>query len=66
MKSAIALAAVSAALTVLAACGDKVPESKAAKDIGNIPKQTVDKATTGVENAMTQGADRLKDAEAKK
>ncbi len=66
MKSAIVLAIVSAALMVLAACGDKVPESKAAKDIGNIPKQTVDKATTGVESAMTQGADRLKDAEAKK
>ena len=53
-------------LAVLAACGDKVPESKAAKDVGNIPKQTLDKAVTGVDNAMTQGADRLKDAEAKK
>ena len=66
MKSAIALAVVGAALIVLGACGDKVPESKAAKDIGNIPKQTVDKATTGLENATTQGVDRLKDAEAKK
>ena len=66
MQSAIAITALSAALAVLTACGDKVPESKAAKDLGNIPKQTVDKAATGVENAMTQGADRLKDAEAKK
>ena len=66
MKSSIAFAVVSAALVVLAACGDKVSESKAAKDIGNIPKQTVDKATTGVENAAAQGADRLKDAEATK
>jgi hypothetical protein len=54
------------ALTVLAACGDKVPESKAAKEVGNVPKQTMDKAVTGVENAMTQGAERLKDDEAKK
>ena len=53
-------------LAMLAACGDKVPESKAAKEVGNIPKQTMDKAVTGVENAMTQGADRLKDGEAKK
>ncbi len=52
-------------LAALAACGDKVPESKAAKEVGNIPKQTMDKAVTGVDNAMTQGADRLKD-EAKK
>lgn len=66
MKSAIAITAVSAVLALLAACGDKVPESRAAKDVGNIPKQIVDKATTGVENATTQGADRLKDAEAKK
>ena len=54
------------ALAVLAACGDKVPESKAAKEVGNVPKQTMDKAVTGVENAMTQGAERLKDDEAKK
>ena len=66
MKSAIALIAASAALTVLAACGDKVPESKAAREVGAIPKQTVDKASTSVEGALTQGAERLKDAEAKK
>ena len=66
MKSAVAITAVGAALALLAACGDKVPESKAAKDIGNIPKQTIDKATSGVDKAMTQDTDRLKDAEAKK
>jgi predicted small lipoprotein YifL len=50
----------------LAACGDKVPESKAAKDLGNLPKQTLDKATTGVDQALTQNADKLKEAEEKK
>ena len=54
------------AAALLAACGDKVPESKAAKEIGNIPKQTIDKAASGVDNAMTQGASRLQnDAEKK-
>ena len=50
----------------LAACGDKVPESKAAKEVGNIPKQTLDKATTGLDQALTQNADKLKEAEEKK
>ena len=54
------------ALVLLVACGDKVPESKAAKELGNVPKQTIDKAVGGVENAMTQGAERLKDGDAKK
>ena len=62
MKSAI----FAFILVLLAACGDKVPESKAAREVGNIPKQTIDKATTGVENAMTQGTDRLKDGDEKK
>ncbi len=48
-------------LTQTAACGDKVPESKAAKEIGNIPKQTVDKAAGGVDKALTQAAERVKD-----
>ena len=50
----------------LAACGDKVPESKAAKELGNVPKQTLDKATSGVNQALTQNADKLKEAEEKK
>ena len=49
----------------LAACGDKVPESKAAKELGNIPKQTLDKATTGVDQALTKGAENLKQADEK-
>jgi len=53
------------AIALLAACGDKVPESKAAKELGNVPKQTLDKAATGIDNAMQQGADRTRDADKK-
>jgi predicted small lipoprotein YifL len=49
----------------LAACGDKVPESKAAKDVGNIPKQTLDKAVSGTENAMQKSEDRNKSEDQK-
>jgi len=54
-------------MTVLltAACGDEVPESKAAKEVGNVPKQTVDRATTGVDSAIQQGADRIREEEKK-
>jgi hypothetical protein len=52
-------------LVLVAACGDKVPESKAAKDVGNIPKQTIDRATTGVDSAIQQGADRIREEEKK-
>jgi len=47
---ALALAAV------LAGCGDKVPESQAAKRLGDQPKQTVNKATEDVTKALQQGA----------
>ena len=46
---------------LLAACGDKVPQSEAAKQIGNIPKQTIDNAAAGVNKAMQQGAERLEE-----
>ena len=49
---------VLSALLCVGACGDKVPESKAAKELGNIPKQTLDKATTGVDQALTKGAEK--------
>ena len=52
-------------MVLVAACGDKVPESKAAKDVGNIPKQTIDRATTGVDSAIQQGADRIREEEKK-
>ena len=50
---------------LMAACGDKVPESKAAKEVGNIPKQTIDRATTGVDSAIQQGTDRIREEEKK-
>ena len=43
----------------LSGCGDKVPQSEAAKKIGDIPKQTIDSAKTGVGKAMDAGAQRL-------
>jgi hypothetical protein len=40
---------------LLAACGDKVPESEAAKRIGQQPKKTVDSVTSKVGDLMKQG-----------
>jgi len=50
-------------LALLCACGDKVPESQAAKQVGAAPKQTVDKAAADVTKAIDQGADRAKQAD---
>ena len=46
-----------------AACGDKVPESEAAKRIGQQPKKTVDSVSSKIGNLMQQGQDseRLKE-----
>lgn len=55
----------SACLLLLAACGDKTPESQAAKDVGNIPKQTIDKATNDVNANLQKGVDRDKAADQK-
>ncbi len=52
-------------VAVLAACGNKTPESQAAKDVGNIPKQTEDKASADVNAALQKGADRDKAADQK-
>ena len=55
-------AALSAALVAaLAGCGDKVPESEAARRVGAAPKQTVDKATDDAAKALQQGADRTRE-----
>jgi hypothetical protein len=54
------------AFLLLAGCGDKVPESKAAKEVGNAPKQTVDKAASGVGDAMSKASERAKDEGDKK
>ena len=59
-----ALVAV-ALLALLTGCGDKVPQSEAAKQIGNAPKQTVDKATQDTTKALQQGADRTREADRK-
>jgi len=56
------LAAACAAL-LLFGCGDKVPESQAAKSVGEIPKQIVDKASADTAKAMQQDADRNRDAQ---
>jgi hypothetical protein len=40
---------------LLAACGDKVPESEEAKRIGQQPKKTVDSVSSKVGNLMQQG-----------
>lgn len=52
------------AVVLLAGCGDKVPESKVAKEVGNAPKQTVDKAAAG--DAMNKASERAKDEGEKK
>ena len=44
----------------LAGCGDKLPESEAAKKIGAAPKQAIDRATQGVNDAMQKDAERKK------
>ncbi len=58
--SALALVAF-----VLAACGDKVPESSAAKKLGEQPKQIVDKVTGDVNKALQKGLEARQDAEKK-
>ena len=51
----------------VAACGDKVPESEAAKRIGQQPKKTIDSVSGKVGDVMQQGqgAERLKEQESK-
>ena len=63
MKTRIVLCCIVAA--ALAACGNKTPESQAAKDVGNIPKQTLDKAVSGTEAALQKGEDRNKSEDQK-
>ncbi len=46
----------------LAACGDKVPESEPAKKLGEVPKQTEEKARQDVTKALEQGAERTRQA----
>ena len=52
-----------ALFVLLASCGDKVPESEAAKRIGQQPKKTVDSVSSKVGDLMQQGqgSERLKE-----
>jgi hypothetical protein len=52
------------AVLFLAACGDKVPQSEAARRIGQQPKKTVDSVSSKVNDLMQQqgqGSERLKE-----
>ena len=49
----------------LAGCGDKVPESAAARKVGEQPKQVIDKVSGDVGKAMQQAAERQQNAEKK-
>lgn len=53
------------AIPLIAGCGDKVPESKAAKDLGNVPRQVIDKAASGASSALQQGAERTREEDKK-
>ena len=46
------------ALVTLAACGNKTPEYQPSKELGNIPKQTLDRATSGTEDALKKAQPR--------
>ncbi len=51
-------------LACLAACS-KLSESEEAKKIGNMPKQTIDKAQADVGKALQQGEERTREADQK-
>ena len=55
MSTLLRISRVSFLAVLLAACGDKVPESEAAKRIGQQPKKTVDSVSSKVGNLMQQG-----------
>ena len=47
---------------LLVGCGDKVPQSEAAKQVGNAPKATIDKVTADTAKAVQQSDQRARDA----
>ena len=61
MRAALLIACVALA----SACGDKTPESESAKEVGRMPKRTVDRAGANVTKALEQGAARNREAEEK-
>jgi hypothetical protein len=58
---------VASLLLMLSACGDKVPESEAARRIGQQPKKTVDSVSSKVGDLMQQGqgSERLREEDSK-
>ena len=50
---------------VLAACGDKVPESQAAKAAGEQPKQLLNKVESDVSKSLQKGMEQRIQAEKK-
>jgi hypothetical protein len=58
-RFAVLISAV-AAISLVAGCGDKVPESQAARKVGAVPKQTVDRATDDTAKALEQGSQRTR------
>lgn len=65
MMRFLSVCAFAVALLALAACGNKTPESEAAKEVGRMPKQTVDRARDNAVKALEQGAARNREAEEK-
>ncbi len=52
-------------VAALGACGDKVPQSEAAKKLGDQPKNIVNKAEADVNKALQQGTQQREQAEKK-
>lgn len=46
-------------------CGDKVPQSEAARKVGEQPKQVLDKVETDVNKALQKGMEQRQQAEKK-
>jgi len=46
----------------VAGCGDKLPESPAAKAVGAAPKQVMDKAVNDTARSLEQGESRSREA----
>ena len=49
----------------LVACGDKLPESESAEELGRQPKKTIDRATESTQESLQQGAGRTRQEESK-
>jgi Prokaryotic lipoprotein-attachment site len=52
-------------VAALAGCGNKVPESAAARKVGEQPKQIIDKVTVDVNKAIQKDLEQRQEAEKK-